>query len=31
MNLAFPDTSMKLGRCVHKHALFEILSLANQN
>ena len=26
MNPALPDTSMKLGRCVHKSGLFEILS-----
>ena len=31
MNPAHPDTSMKLGRYVHKHELFEIFSLANQN
>ena len=31
MNPALPDTSMKLGRYVHKHELFEIFSLANQN
>ena len=26
MNPALPDTSMKLGRCVHQHELFEIFS-----
>ena len=31
MNPALPDTSMKLGRYVYKHELFEIFSLANQN
>ena len=31
MNPALPDTSMKLGRDVYKHELFEIFSLANQN
>ena len=31
MNPALPDTSIKLGRYVHKHELFEIFSLANQN
>ena len=31
MNPALPDTSMKLGRYVYKHKLFEIFSLANQN
>ena len=31
INPAHPDTSMKLGRYVHKHVLFEIFSLANQN
>ena len=31
MNPALPDTSMKLGRYVYKHGLFEIFSLANQN
>ena len=31
MNPAHPDTSMKLGRYVHNHELFEIFSLANQN
>ena len=31
MNPALPDTSMKLGRYVHKHELFESFSLANQN
>ena len=30
-NPALPDTSMKLGRYVYKHELFEIFSLANQN
>ena len=31
MNPALPDTSMKLGRYVHKPELLEIFSLANQN
>ena len=31
MNPALPDTSMKLGRYVHKHELFDIFSLANPN
>ena len=31
INPALPDTSMKLGRSVYKHELFEIFSLANQN
>ena len=31
INPALPDTSMKLGRYVYKHELFEIFSLANQN
>ena len=31
MNPALPDTSIKLGRYVHKHGLFEIFSLAYQN
>ena len=31
MNPALPDTSMKLGRYVYRHELFEIFSLANQN
>ena len=31
MNPALPDTSMKLGRYVYKHELFEMFSLANQN
>ena len=31
MNPALPDTSMKLGRYVYKHELFDIFSLANQN
>ena len=30
-NHAHPDTSMKLGRNVHKHELLEFFSLANQN
>ena len=30
-NPALPDTSMKLGRCVHKHKLFETFSLDNEN
>ena len=31
MNPALSDTSMKLGRYVYKHELFECFSLANQN
>ena len=30
-NHAHPDTSMKLGRNVHKHELLDFFSLANQN
>ena len=30
-NHAHPDTSMELGRNVHKHELLEFFSLVNQN